>query len=149
MGGSGKSAGKGGKGGKGGQEGKGGGKSQKGKDKDKGGGGGGGGKGKGKGAKGGKEERPGTAKSWDGEIAKEAKEEAAKVVAGAAEEEGEVDGGSSSTRALVEALRAFSTPQWWLIGQRNAEEIAAAPRRRAKPEEFRKICEERHAEMRK
>lgn len=55
--------------------------------------------------------------------------------------------GGAATRALVEALRVFSTPKWWTIGKKDGGDEAPAPRRRAKPEEFQKACTERHAEM--
>mmetsp|Transcript_53900 Transcript_53900/g.115099 ORF Transcript_53900/g.115099 Transcript_53900/m.115099 type:complete len:957 (-) Transcript_53900:369-3239(-) len=50
------------------------------------------------------------------------------------------------TKALVEALRAFSNPQWWTIGK---GEEPVDVKRRMKPEEFQQVCTERHAQMRK
>ncbi|CAE7243842.1 Cebpz [Symbiodinium sp. CCMP2592] len=44
---------------------------------------------------------------------------------------------------LVQALKAFSTPKWWEIG--NSEER----RKRCKPGDFETACRERHEEMRK
>lgn len=55
---------------------------------------------------------------------------------------------SKATRALVEALRAFSAPQWWLIGKDGSQAEPSA-RRRMRPEEFQRKCTEKHAEMRK
>jgi len=52
-------------------------------------------------------------------------------------------------KAIAEALRSFSTPQWWLIGaglEGKAEEPTKRVKR-GKPEAFQKQCAERHAEM--
>lgn len=61
------------------------------------------------------------------------------------------DGEGKVTRALVEALRAFSAPRWWLIGSKDGDKEAPAPtaRKRMKIEEWQQKCEERHAQMRK
>jgi ribosome biogenesis protein MAK21 len=66
------------------------------------------------------------------------------------EDEGEISKQqSTSTKALVEALRAFSTPQWWLIRPDSANETDdGAPRaKRMKREVFQQQCEEKHSEM--
>uniref|UniRef100_A0A7S4WAC1 CCAAT-binding factor domain-containing protein n=1 Tax=Alexandrium monilatum TaxID=311494 RepID=A0A7S4WAC1_9DINO len=55
---------------------------------------------------------------------------------------------SGSTKALIEALRGFSSERWWHIGAGDGTE-PPAPRRRGKPEEFQKQCAEKHAEMKK
>lgn len=54
-----------------------------------------------------------------------------------------------SSKESSNALRALSSPQWWLIGQgldSSAAEIPA-PRKRGKPEAFMRQCAEKHAEM--
>mmetsp|Transcript_69098 Transcript_69098/g.165742 ORF Transcript_69098/g.165742 Transcript_69098/m.165742 type:complete len:919 (-) Transcript_69098:40-2796(-) len=47
-------------------------------------------------------------------------------------------------KASAEALRAFTEPQWWRIGE---AERQAAPRAKVKPEAFRQDCVDKHAEM--
>lgn len=49
--------------------------------------------------------------------------------------------------ALVDALRVFSTPQWWTIGQTEDSQKQKTIRKRTKLEEFSKTCAEKHAEM--
>lgn len=118
-----------------------------------------GGKGKGKGGKGHKD-RPKDAGEEQGAADDSG---LAAFTAESAKDIEAAEAASKSTKALVEALRAFSTPKWWLIGQSSEETegaetdarqgsissaMAASPsRKRAKPEEFQKMCVERHAEM--
>mmetsp|Transcript_8173 Transcript_8173/g.22604 ORF Transcript_8173/g.22604 Transcript_8173/m.22604 type:complete len:900 (-) Transcript_8173:91-2790(-) len=131
------------------------------------GGAGGGGKGKaggkdgkagGKGAK--KREDKGSGKGKASKDASGAKSEAPNKIEKAppesepgpdADAEGVEDGEGKVTRALVEALRAFSAPHWWLIGRKEGKEaeVPIAARKRMKPEEFQQKCSERHAQMRK